>query len=632
MQHADSAPPDLDALGGGVTLLAEIVADPRPPTRLLAALRAFAAAGDANAAVRGVALFESIHYRLPAFADDELPGVASALYDRAGNFAMALLLAGLAVQLRPRDTPAQEALRALEARHPELLPDPDEDVAARIEAVARHPDPGAVLLLALEALDTEEGRPASITLFEAIWPRVRPMTEYWVYHRMAQVYASAGRADASGLLASLAIQIQPFGRASDMAFRLLLRVFRATGRSRDAAELCLRRLDLCPEQPLLSEAELAALLAEAGPLHLSPPAAGRADAPLLAAEEKPARQWRCYGAGVPLCLHEMQRPMVREPITMSELHDAEVWIDNGGVAVFGPDGAPHIDLSVRCFPPLLRRQLLAESAGANPPELVETEAAVLISDIWPGPNLCHFLLDHITRLELYRRAGVDPANVTVIGPELRDEFQRIAAARMGVQAYLPVTKRTRLRAARLWVSSNCHSLRHPAHWGAEWAVRAVRDCFDLAPRRPPRRLLISRRDSQFRRIRNEGQLADLLEPLGFEVVTPGLLSFEQQIATFRDATHVVAPHGAGLTNILWCAPGTHVLEVFHPHYGTWAYAMLKDVLDLDYATLVARDADSASPAFNDPSLPREQRVPHAGRDMWVDPDELERWLVESGVW
>ena len=60
--------------------------------------------------------------------------------------------------------------------------------------------------------------------------------------------------------------------------------------------------------------------------------------------------------------------------------------------------------------------------------------------------------------------------------------------------------------------------------------------------------------------------------------------------------------------------------------------MLKDVLGLDYATLVARDADSASPAFNDPSLPREQRVPHAGRDMWVDPDELERWLVESGVW
>ncbi len=59
--------------------------------------------------------------------------------------------------------------------------------------------------------------------------------------------------------------------------------------------------------------------------------------------------------------------------------------------------------------------------------------------------------------------------------------------------------------------------------------------------------------------------------------------------------------------------------------------MLKDVLDLRYAALVARDAESDAPAFNDITLPREQMVPHAGRDMWVDPDELERWLIESGA-
>jgi hypothetical protein len=71
--------------------------------------------------------------------------------------------------------------------------------------------------------------------------------------------------------------------------------------------------------------------------------------------------------------------------------------------------------------------------------------------------------------------------------------------------------------------------------------------------------------------------------------------------------------------------------VFHPHYGTWAYAMLKDVLGLDYATLVARDGDSDAPEFNDTTLPRERMVPHAGRDMWADPNELERWLIESNV-
>ena len=631
MSSAAAALPGNDASDRLAALVADTVADPRPPARLLARLEALDAAGDVGSARAGVDLFESVHYRLPMFADDEVPLVASRLYERGGQAGVALLLAGLAVQLRPRHGPALAALRALEAERP-APPPPTPEIAARIETIAAHPEPGAPLLLALETLDSEAGRLPAVTLFEAVWPRVPPMTEYWVYHRMAQVYAAVGRDDAAALLAALAIQMEPSDPASDQPFRLLLRHFRATGRARDAAELCLRRLSLCPEPPLLPAEELAALRAEAGPLFLSPQAAGRRDAPLIPPEDKPARPWRGFGAGVPLCLHEMQGPMRRDPIGMTELHDAEVWIESGGVAVFGPDGAPHTDLSVRCFPPLLRRRMMAEADGPNPPELVEAEAAVLISDLWPGPNLCHFLLDHITRLELYRLAGVNVAGATVIGPELRDEFQRIAATRMGVRSYLPVTRRARLRAGRLWVSSNCHKPRHPAHWGADWALRAVRAPFDLAPRRPPRRLLVSRRDSPFRRIRNEAQLAGLLEPLGFEVIVPGDLSFEEQIAAFRDATHVIAPHGAGLTNILWCAPGTHVLEVFHPHYGTWAYAMLKDVLELNYASLVARDADSALPAFNDPTLPRELRVPHAGRDMWVDPDELERWLIESGVW
>jgi hypothetical protein len=59
--------------------------------------------------------------------------------------------------------------------------------------------------------------------------------------------------------------------------------------------------------------------------------------------------------------------------------------------------------------------------------------------------------------------------------------------------------------------------------------------------------------------------------------------------------------------------------------------MLKDVLGLDYATLVGRDADSDAPAFNDTTLPRERMVPHAGRDIRVDPAVLRQWLADSGL-
>ena len=108
-----AAPSESDEAAELFALVADAVADRRPPSRLLAHLHAFDAAGDADAAARGVALFESLHYRLPAFADDDLPLVASRLYARAGQPDVALLLAGLAVQLRPEHEPARAALSRL---------------------------------------------------------------------------------------------------------------------------------------------------------------------------------------------------------------------------------------------------------------------------------------------------------------------------------------------------------------------------------------------------------------------------------------------------------------------------------------------------------------------------------------
>ena len=613
------------------TLLADLVADPRPPTRLVEQLLAIDAAGDSAAAAAGVALFESLHYRLPAFSSDDLPSAASRLYARLGRADAALLLAGLALQLRPVHAPTVAAWDAVRARFDADIAAPGSDTMARAMAFAAQHEPGPGLLLALEALDDARDWPACAALFEAVWPRVRPMGEYWIYHRMSNVYASLGRNDASVLLATLAIQIAPIDRSSDQPHRRLLAYFRANGRARDAADLVMQRSTVCPEPRLLESPDLAALLAEAGPLLPSPPPAGRIDRKLIDSDVKRAQPWRSYGAGVPLCLANLQQDRTRDPISIAELHDADVLIDGGAVAVFGSDGRPHIDLSLRCFPPLLRRSLLAQADGPGAAEEIEVDAAVLISDAFPTPNLCHFLLDQATRLDLYRRAGVAVGDVMVIGPELRFGYQRETAARMGVRSYLPVSRRARLRVGRLWVSSNCHRQSHPAHWAAPWAVAAVREKFDLAPRQRTRRLLMSRRDSTYRRIGNEAALLEMLRPLGFELIVPGELSFEAQIEAFREATHVIGPHGAGMTNVLWCAPGTHVLEVFHPHYGTWAYAMLKDVLRLDYASLVGRDWESDAAEFNDTSLPRERMAPHSGRDVLVDPGELRRWLADTGL-
>ncbi len=597
-----------------IALVGEVAADRRPAVALRQQLLAFDAADDTAAAAAGTALFESIFYRLPVFPDDDLPRVAARLYARAARPDPAFLLDGLAKQTQP---PAGR----------QATPAATEAIAARAATIIATANPGGALLLALEALEHQRNWQDSALLFEAVWPNGPPLLEYWVYHRMSQVYEALDRADASVLLAMLAIQIQPRHAVSDAPHRRLLRYFRDQARLGDAADLCLRRQTLCPDPALLAPADLAALLAEAGPPRLSPPPAGRRDRVTITGQIRPASPWRAYGAGLPIGMEQLWRDMERPPISVAALRDAEVLIDRGAFAVFGADGGAHDDLWVREFPSVLRRQLARP--GGMPVEELMVDQAILISDYHFDANLCHFLLDHATRIEVYRRAGVDIEQVVVIGPPLAAEYQHIVAQRLGVRAYLSVSRRARLEIGRLWVSSNCHGSCHPGHWTADWAINSIRSLFDLGRRGPPRRLLVSRADAKVRRLGNEAEVLAALAPRGFERIVPGEMPFLGQVAAFRDATHVVAPHGAALANTLFSAPGTHVLEMFHPQYATWAYAMLGGALGLDYASMVGRDALSDAPEFNDPNLPREHRHANSGRDMRADMDELRRWLTDT---
>ena len=47
---------------------------------------------------------------------------------------------------------------------------------------------------------------------------------------------------------------------------------------------------------------------------------------------------------------------------------------------------------------------------------------------------------------------------------------------------------------------------------------------------------------------------------GFERVTLGSMPLARQVALFLNAEAVIGPHGAGLTHIAWCKPGTKVAE------------------------------------------------------------------------
>jgi capsular polysaccharide biosynthesis protein len=57
-------------------------------------------------------------------------------------------------------------------------------------------------------------------------------------------------------------------------------------------------------------------------------------------------------------------------------------------------------------------------------------------------------------------------------------------------------------------------------------------------------------------------------------VEPGRMSFEEQVRIFAQAKIIVGAHGAGLTNVVWAAPGAELLEFMPEHLEDVGYRFL----------------------------------------------------------
>ena len=80
------------------------------------------------------------------------------------------------------------------------------------------------------------------------------------------------------------------------------------------------------------------------------------------------------------------------------------------------------------------------------------------------------------------------------------------------------------------------------------------------------KVFISRRKALGRRITNENEVIEALQPLGFKIYILEEMSYVEQVKLFAQAKVIVAPHGAGLTNLIF-ADNPIILELFGAYVG-----------------------------------------------------------------
>jgi capsular polysaccharide biosynthesis protein len=130
------------------------------------------------------------------------------------------------------------------------------------------------------------------------------------------------------------------------------------------------------------------------------------------------------------------------------------------------------------------------------------------------------------------------------------------------------------------------------------AIAAAALAATVYPLRVASDRLYIRRQVEARRLANLEDLEGLLLAYGFKIVSFEQMALSEQIATMRSSNVVVAEHGAGLINILFCQKNSSVLELFNPRCVQPEFWSVASVCDYKYGFVVGDHVGPGEPEWN----------------------------------
>lgn len=191
-------------------------------------------------------------------------------------------------------------------------------------------------------------------------------------------------------------------------------------------------------------------------------------------------------------------------------------------------------------------------------------------------NFGHWLYDVLPRLHLLRSAGLVPPDARYLTPPIDAEFKSTSLRLLGVspEDCIGVSRPAAIAGNTMAASSG-----HRIHGRVEpWIPQFLHESFARDSAQSGLRLYVNRHDTKSRRVLNEEALESVLVQRGFRSVSAADFDFQGKLELFGSAEMIVAPHGAGLSSLAFCPPGTHVVEIyddywFHPWFEDVARAM-----------------------------------------------------------
>jgi len=196
-------------------------------------------------------------------------------------------------------------------------------------------------------------------------------------------------------------------------------------------------------------------------------------------------------------------------------------------------------------------------------------------------NPWHIWIDVIAKMRLIEQKLGERYNQFVyILPNQSRYFERVVQALDTSIKYMFMSENDVWRFKHLYVPS---MVNHDDGVIVPKSLPWIRSRFLKNKQLPQNRKIFIDRAKGSRRLTNKEEIFAILK--GWEILDLEQISIQEQINAFQQATDIIATHGAGLVNLVWCRPGTKVIEIVHEHTAKKVYPNLSHLMGLEHKVL-----------------------------------------------
>lgn len=234
----------------------------------------------------------------------------------------------------------------------------------------------------------------------------------------------------------------------------------------------------------------------------------------------------------------------------------------------------------------------------------------------PGANCYyHWLLQILPRFELLKRSGLQYDYIYLFPLTEKYQFESLTLLGIDLTKVIYGYDNQQIVADKILVPSiSINNGAKMQSWVAGFLKEKILK--KETGKIKKRKIFISRKKAKVRRIINEDEVINFLAGYGFEPVCLEDFNLQEQAEIMNSADMVIAPHGSGITNVVFCNKGSTIVEIFNFEGFTQPFNKICKRLGLKHYSCFT----------NDINIPEEQKKLGLNCDIYVDINELKKLL------